>query len=259
MVAIYEQYTEEIHREFGYSATWLPNTQINLGDVGFFRRNRFDRVTSLAEMGVNAAASEPGDTSDLEYLSADQIQFSSRTGAEGNPAPGADASTTVSVLFGRAHAVVFQALASRVTAISDLNALAAALLPLVESREWQRDYAVITEVIRTGPSAVLVSSQANARADFRVRVGALAGPCTLAQAAANLSMVSTSGVAVKVLAPVGLTPMFRACAFRSRWRKTPRLTYRGDMGTPDHAETTDLTGLDFGPLGYADALPPIRA
>lgn len=259
MVAIYEQYTEEIHREFGYSATWLPNTQVRLGDVGFFRRDRFDRVTSLSEMGVVAAIGQPGAPSDLEYLSAGHIKFSSRTDADANPTPVTDASTTVSVLFGRAHSVVFQALASRVTAIHDLAALTAALLPLVQSGKWQRDYAVITEVVQTGPCAVLVSSQANARADFRVRVSALAGPCTLAQAATNLGMLSTSGVAVKVLAPDGLTPMFRACALRSRLRRAPRLTYRGGDDSPGSAVTTDLEGLELGPLGYADALPPATA
>jgi hypothetical protein len=255
MVAIYEQYTEEIHREFGYSATWLPNTKLSLGDVGFFRRNRFDRVTSLSEMGVSTAVGEPGEPSDLEYSSADQIQFSWHADAEGNPASATGASTTISVLFSRAHAVVFQALASRVVAIGDLAALAAALLPLGEGGIWQRDYAVITELVRTGPSAVLVSSQANARADFRVRADALAGPCTLAQAAANLSMISASGVAVKALAPGGLTPMFRACAFRSRLRKKPRLEYRGENDAPDHVKATDLRALEFGPLSYADALP----
>jgi hypothetical protein len=257
MAAIYEQYTEEIHREFGYSATWLPNTPVSVGDVGYFHRDRFQRATSLREMGVNIEVSPLGEPGDLEYLSANQVQVSWRTDAAGGPAaPVAEASAVISVVFRRAHAVVFQALGSRVRTIRDQPALAAKLLPLVDSGRWQPDYAVITEVVQTGPSAVLVSSQANARADFRVRAGTLTGPCALAQAGANLGVMSTSGLSVKILAPKGLTPLFRACAFRSRFRKPPRLTYRGGIEElPEGASVA--RGLDFGPLGYEDALPPM--
>ncbi len=257
MAAIYEQYTEEMHREFGYSATWLPNTRLSIGDVGFFHRDRFQRVTSLREMGVTAAVGPPGDPSDLEYLSANQVQLSWRADAGVSSLPAAEASTTISVIFGRAHAVVFQALNGRVRAIGDLAALQAQLRPLLDSGKWQHDYAVITEVIQTGPAAVLVSSQANARADFRVRAGTLTGPCALAQAAANLGVLSTSGVSVKIVAPDGLTPLFRACAFRSRFRKPPQLTYRGsDQESPGAAPSA--SGLEFGPLSYADTLPAAR-
>lgn len=255
MAAMYEQYTEEMHREFGYSATWLPNTQLSIGDVGFFHRDRFQRVTSLREMGITIAVGPTGEPSDLEYLSANQVQLSWRTDAGASTMPAAEAATTISVVFGRAHAVVFQALACRVRAIRDLPGLTAQLHALVDSGKWQRDYAVITEVIQTGPSAVLVSSQANARADFRVRAGALTGPCALAQAAANLGVLSTSGVSVKVVAPKGLTPLFRACAFRSRFRKPPQLAYRGG-GEEITDAAPSARGLEFGPLGYADALPP---
>ena len=263
MTTSYEQYTEEMRREFGYSATWLPNAPLRIGDVGFFRRDRFERVTSLRAMGVAVPLSPPGESSDLEYLSAGHVELSWRTDAGVGSldqiigtAPTADASTTVSVLFGRAHAVVFQALASRVQAVRDLTELASQLRPLVESGKWQRDFAVITEVIQTGPSAVLVSSQANARADFRVKTSALAGPCVLARASANLGIVSASGVSVKIAAPNGLTPLFRACAFRSRLRRPPKLTYRGDSEAGSGDDSPRAAELDFGPLDYADALPP---
>lgn len=255
MAAIYEQYTEEMHREFGYSATWLPNTRLSIGDVGFFHRDRFQRVTSLREMGMTAAAGSPGEPSDLEYLSANQVQLSWRTDAGVSAMSAAEAATTISVAFGRAHAVFFQALASRVRAIRDLPALAAQLRALVDNGKWQRDYAVITEVIQTGPSVVLVSSQANARADFRVRAADLTGSCALAQAAGNLGVLSTSGVSVKVVASEGLTPLFRACAFRSQFRKPPQLAYRGGGEEITNAAPS-TRGFEFGPLGYADALPP---
>jgi hypothetical protein len=256
MATIYEQYTEEMQREFGYSAAWLPNTRINIGDVGFFRRDRFQQVTSLREMGTTFAVGPLGEPSDLEYISANQVQLSWKTNAGVSGTFAANAGSTISVEFGRAHAVVFQAIASRVRAMRDLPALAAQLHAFVENGKWHREYAVVTEVIQTGPCAVLVSNQANARADFRVRAGALTGPCALAQAATNLGVLSTSGVSVKIVAPEGLTPLFRVCAFRSRFHKPPQLTYRGSQEEDTNA-VLSARGLEFGPLGYEDALPPV--
>jgi hypothetical protein len=50
--AIHEQYSEELRSEFDYLSTWLPNSHIELGDVGRLHRDRFERLTSLAELGI---------------------------------------------------------------------------------------------------------------------------------------------------------------------------------------------------------------
>lgn len=249
MGAIYEQYTEEMHREFGYSATWLPNVQLRLGDVGLFRRDRFERVTSLPELGVAFDISEIGDPSDLEYSSAGQVEISYRGGlGVATPAIG-DGHGTISVRFLRAHAILFQALGCRVRAVSDLAKLGSILATLMDNGTWRPEHAVITEIVETKSAAVLVSNQANARVDFRVDAVGPAGPLALAYAAGHPKIAAASGIAVRVIAPDGLTPLFRAAAFKSRIRRSKGLTYRG--GSPA-AGPPARNDLDFAALSYAD-------
>ncbi len=52
MGAVYQQYTEELHDKFGYLATWLPGTKLKLGDVGILKRDRFEFVTTLNDLGL---------------------------------------------------------------------------------------------------------------------------------------------------------------------------------------------------------------
>lgn len=228
MVAIYEQYTGEMREQFGYLATWLPSAPLALGDVGLLHRDRFQRVTSLQDLGVNfkpTPAKRPGY---LEYLSAGQVDVQWGVHADA-AAPGSAmvGRAAVTVTFARAHATLFQASGCQVISINDLVALETSLKALAEEGRWRRDYTVISEVVRTGATTIIVSSQAGARVDFRTRATGMAGPLTLANAAGDLHVAGESGIGFKAVAPDGLTPLFGACALRPRLRRTPRLVFRG--------------------------------
>jgi hypothetical protein len=154
----------------------------------------------------------------------------------------------VTVVFGRAHATLFQAGDCQVVVITDLVALEAALRRLAGEGRWQRGYTVVTEVVRSGATTIIVSSQAGARVDFRIRAGGSAGPLTLADAAGELAVTGESGIGFKSVAPEGLTPLFAACGLQSRLRQTPKLVFRGDEHDPagrDLASDGQLISVDY--------------
>ena len=274
MPRVYEQYTEELHREFGYLAAWLPNSKIELGDVGTLHRDRFERLTSLRDLGVAFTTSTSPSLRELDYASAGQVDVrfgglavadpphpgrSDAMIAEGmglnadttrdsdlDPRPTAAVATSpalgsmVTVQFHRAYSVFLEAVDVEIRAVADHAALEAALRRLVQNDSWRREYCVITEVVLTGSAVILVSSQAGGRVDFSASAHVQGGPLALARAAAGLKLLSTSGVAVKLVAPEGLTPLFRASRLRRRRGGGPRLVYR-DADSPSMAQTADIS------------------
>lgn len=226
MAAIHEQYTDEMHRQFGYFACWLPNTRLELGDVGVLSRDRFDKVTSLALLGVLFSSVTNGQPVDLEYSSAGQVEVS--VSGDGRITP--DPLVTLSVTFNRENATLFQAAECRVETVQDLSSLNEKLRQLSDSGIWRKEYVVVTELVRTGPAAILVSNQKGARVDFHLDAPApITGALALAKASASMSTMSASGLAVKIIAPDGVTPLYRAVRLRRRFGGAPKLVYRDDQ------------------------------
>src|SRR5688572_22235598 len=109
MPAPYERYTEELHDQYGYLATWLPNLKLKLGDVGRLKRDRFEFVTDLNHLGISFETREAGESANYDYVSADgagvEFQASGETAGIGTAL--GQSRATAAVSFKRANAVVF--------------------------------------------------------------------------------------------------------------------------------------------------------
>ena len=55
MVNVSDNYVNLLYQRYKYFATWLPNTNVQLGDVGIIEGKYFKRKTSLKLLGVNFA------------------------------------------------------------------------------------------------------------------------------------------------------------------------------------------------------------
>lgn len=245
MPAIYEQYSEELRSEFDYLSTWLPNTHIELGDVGQLRRDRFDRLTSLADLGVRFEVRDRERGVDLDYSSAASVGVSVKAGADA-----VVASALITVSFSRDHGMVFQARSCQVTEIVDRNALGARVVEMAQAGQWPANQVVVTEVISTGPAVVLVSQQRDASIDLAADAIGVAGPLPLASASAGLKVISARNIGVKVIAPEGLTPLFRASGLRRRLFGGESFGSRGWDSTPNRSAAE--APLVFSELTYED-------
>ncbi|MFI1652001.1 hypothetical protein ACH4XT_34445 [Streptomyces avidinii] len=225
MTSIPERYTREIHTKYGYLACWLPSTRLALGDVGLLSEHGFRKVSTLDEMGIAFTRGAESKIVDLDYSSADCVAVAADTRLEVAPA---GLATRLSITFDEGGATFFQASDCVQESMADLLALQAALRERYRSGAWRREYVVVTEVVRTGPTAILVSEQQGARIDLRVSAGAMGGPLAVAGALGRYTVTSRSGIAASVLAPEGATPLFRAAQLRRRLVGQPELVFRSD-------------------------------
>ncbi|MFJ9539868.1 hypothetical protein ACIRPX_21720 [Streptomyces sp. NPDC101225] len=241
MTSIPELYTREMHTKYEYLACWLPSTRLAVGDVGLVARHRFRKLTTLSELGIPFTREADSPISDLNYSSTDYVAVTSdaRPGASTS-----DAVSHLSISFARSGATLFQASGCVLETIGNLPALEAALRTAHEDGTWRLKYVVVTEVVRTGPTAVLVAEHRGAQLDLQVSTGGLTGLLPVADATAKCQVTNRLGIAADVLAPTGATPLFNAVQLRKRLLGQYELVFRSDDDDDGVSGDDDSQGAD---------------
>ncbi|MFF2554841.1 hypothetical protein ACFVUS_27825 [Nocardia sp. NPDC058058] len=224
MDAVYEQYAREMHDRYGYFAIWLPSSRVALGDVGVFVDDRFEKITTLAALGIPFFTEPAGHVTHLDYSSAKAVQVST----EGSAALGDTSTAALTISFGRKGATFFQAAQSREEKLANLHLLEAELRRLHQLKRWSLDHLVVNTVLHTGPTVIFVSNERDAQVALDVRADLLGSPIPIAQASGQLSITRRSGLAANVVAPDGLTPLFRAVQMKKRLGRDVSIQFRGD-------------------------------
>jgi hypothetical protein len=224
-------YTKALRERFGYSATWVPNTRVELGDVGLLQGNVYERVGSLDDFGLSFTTRESRARGVFEFTSSGSVTFGVKASGEpGTPLSAlavADAGLTVD--FTSAESTVFQAAGCTVIEINDQHRVGEQLLELHEEGRWPDGYVIITEVIRAERATVLVASTSGARMEFTANVDVRLGPLSLVDAHAGLALVRSQGMGLQIVAEGELTPLFRAKGIRKRFLRGSEFRTRGPL------------------------------
>jgi hypothetical protein len=220
--------------------------------VGVLRRDRFDYVTSLTNLGIPFKTRDVSEAADYEYTSRGdaQIQFHTAANTAAIGAVIGNANPKASVLFKRANAVLFLAKGCTTTTIDQQDRLGQQILGLYEAELWPKDHVVITELVTAGSATILVSASEGAKADFSADVAIAPQGISLADASAGLQIANSYGVATQILASRQLTPLFRASGVRRNWFSGRRFEPRA--GEASEQQRQGISSPHFVDLDYAD-------
>jgi len=245
-MALHSRYTEGVHEELDYLATWLPTVQLAPGDVCTLEDLQLQKVATLGEFGVTFEVESAPVETDIEYSSADEVSLQVKAAGQAPIAGSAlsidDAGLTVR--FARAGAVLLRLSGCTSRQISNLHAVGQQVLALHRDDKWPKGYAVITEVVEAGASTILISQGDDASLDLVAKGGVGAGPVSLASLDAGVQVKREARIGAKFIAAPGLTPLARAAGVRPRLLRPDEFRMRGG---PERGEPTD----DFVPVGYA--------
>jgi hypothetical protein len=245
MTAAYRQYTEEMHRRFGYLATWLPNSKVELGDVGLLRRDRFERITDLERLGIPFTSGGIGNPADYEYMSADSVEAAFKSDTKLSvPQVGVTPEAVLAITFGRANAVVFVAHGCTTETIEDLDEVGRRILSMDRNGKWERDHVVVTELVRAASATILISSGAQASAELAVRARGGISTLSLGEAAADVRLISSSGIGTKIIAAMEVSPLFRASGVQTRLLRGKRFETKGRKALA--RGVADFVEVDYG-------------
>ena len=134
-------YQQEIHRNLGFFATWLPGEMLAPGDVGYLEGVRFRRMASLAELQLPCVAAPRGAPQEIRCMSTAGITLGA--GGRAKASQIVKAKGSIRINFSRKGAFLLHAMNVRDTTLNDRMALANAILAAYQAGQWQIDWLLI--------------------------------------------------------------------------------------------------------------------
>jgi len=252
-----DQYIKEMHKRFGYLATWIPTVILRLGDVGFIRGHEYTRVTTLKEEKIDFDTRSDKNASDLQYLSSDSvsIQVKGKSDLPGTIATLGEATAGITIEFQRANAILFQASGCHSSTILNQDKLARQILERYEKGDWPSEYFIITEIVKAESATIFISSGAGGRVELIAQGNVGIDQFKLADLDAGLNVARSSNISTTVVAQASLTPLFKAYGIKRRLLRKPVFRRRGEANTTisSPARPND-SGITFEELSLQDIL-----
>lgn len=211
-----ERYTRELKENLNYTATWLPNLKLALGDVGLLSKHEFIYRTNLDKLKIPFEASKRGAKASYSHTSSNavtrDIKLAGQAPLLGSTLADADAGITFS--FGGQQGIVFLASECTIRVIADQEPLKQAILDAFRSGRWERDYVVVTELVEAGATTIIVAQGTSGRYELKAKAG-LVPTFDGMNVQGNFALVHDAEIGFHCLAERGMTPLFRCLGVRT--------------------------------------------
>ena len=212
-----QNYVKEIKKSLGYFATWLPGTPLELGDIGVFRNNIFTKIGNVRDEGIEFSIEPDYSAADIEHHSTGAVSITTKaSGKTISDSNLGKVDAGISVEFSKENAVVFKANKTTSPCIENQIELGKKIIKLYKAGKWDKDWAVVTELVHAESSTILISSSKNGKIDLRANGELSQKQMDIASAEAQFEMVFSKDMSTKIIAQEGLTPLFKVSKVKSR-------------------------------------------
>jgi len=240
-----KKYTREIKQQFGYLATWLPSTPIDLGDIGILKNNQFTKISNLSDLGIRFEIKRDETKSDIEHSSKGAVSITTK--ASGTVAPQGstlgEVDAGITVEFSKENAILFKANGTTSPSISDQIALGKTIIELYKEGKWEKDWAVITEKVDAESATILIASSSNGKIEMKAKGEIKAAKLDIADAALAFEMIFSKDLSTKIICEESLTPLFKASKVHSNLFMSANFKMNNiqamDLMTPEKAKSND--------------------
>jgi hypothetical protein len=232
VTVINTQYAREMHQQFGYFTTWLPNLKLELGAIGEVRDQMFEPVSSLGLQGIPFDVIKDRQPIDITYTSSDSVSIEARLSGDGSTELGPEARGRIIVAFKHANAVAFQAAGCVGSHIADVTALGQEILARFKRGIWSPAHVVVTDLIAVENATILISNGQNAHIEVGIKTNLVPDAFALASADVKATVIRSVGIGTRIIGEKGLTPLFRAAGIKRRAFRDSSFTrrQRDDVG-----------------------------
>lgn len=221
-------YTDELHDKFNYLAIWYPSIKLSLGDIGYFNNKKI--FVPIGKIDGNAVDLTPvisDDPTDFSHHSKHGFEYDVKLKNKTSPLVShiLEADAGVGMKFKREGAMFFQLDEVTHERIGDQIALARELLRLANADEWDKEWVVVTEVLRAKKFVVLVSETGAGEAELTAKADLSALGLKALTAEGGLSVVHSDGLDTQITTPAdsaNMTPLFRAIRVKRKFFVGPK-------------------------------------
>jgi hypothetical protein len=234
-------YQQEMHKNVGYFANWLPGNALSLGDVGVWEGGRFQKLTTLKNLGIPSALGASGNPQTLDYTSTSDTSVNTNVGA----AVAGVAKADITVKFSRQGAFLFQAIGVQGVDLANRNETAMGMLDALERTTWKKEWMVIDSLYEAASATIIVSEDTSSELVLSTSSALPIGSLGLADPRLGLTVSSKRGKIVHVIAGSGLHPLYTCMKIKSSLFGGPAVSpVRGLQGGVSAAQSLARPGLN---------------
>jgi len=217
-MSVVKQYTKEIYKKFGYYATWLPGKKIKIGDVGKLNGKVFERETNLKNLGIDFKVVYDKNKISLDYKSEGSVNISPKISGQvpvaGSKLTNLDAGITLN--FAKEKSVAFVAQGVLLHQINDLIPVKKEVLKRFATKEWEKDWVIISELAVADSATILISSKGSTTIDIKAKTDIGLDKLQLANTDAGLQLMNSMGLETNIIAEAELTPLFKVVGLKGK-------------------------------------------
>jgi hypothetical protein len=206
-------------------ANWEPAQPIELGDYGLLLGHAFQKLGNVSQRGIKIGEIIKDDVGDQKiFASGTNTNVSFHSAGTAPVGAVADAKARVDISFGSEGSVFFNAAECSYSMIADKTALGEAVMQAFDAnddRKWQREWAVVTDLVRSKSTTVAIATGTNAKVSLEA-AGNIQ-QIDLAKAEIGLSLGTCTNVGYQVIAKAGLVPLIGLSQIQTKfWDWNPK-------------------------------------
>jgi triacylglycerol lipase len=248
-------FAKKIRREItGLHANFPPSRTLELGDYGRIEDDVFQRQGNVRQLGINFGVVPGGSPTNFEFSSDDAVEIEFILKGEVRPGGVPAARAGLEIRFSREEAFFFSAAGCVIDQIENQVAVGQELVRRLREGEWEADYYVVTNLVRSKSTTLVASASKNSEIKLEAKSDAIQ-EIDLADASIGLRRKSKRNTSFEMITESGHMPLMQL----SRLRGIRRDEFR--VSAVAMESTGSTLPFSFGPEGaVAQALPsPVAA
>ncbi len=230
---------------------WLPDKPVELGDYGILHDRAFMQIGNVRQLGITFQPRKDSAGDQIIFSSKGSARVTLKPAGSGPVAGGANVKASLQIDFSSEDSVFFNAAGCAYNMIQDKAGLGKDIMKRFENRTWDRQWAVVTDIVQAGATTIAASGGHSSSIVFEADGNV--PQINLADASVSLSVASCSNVALQIAARKGLSPLIGLSRIQHVFlffgsQFTPAFSCFGNSGlssriedagnpaTPEHAE-----------------------
>ena len=207
MSSLAAEYCTQIKDNFKkFFAAFPPNDPLELGDFGILNSDIPTRLGNIKKFGITFTPRHGiAEASLVDFTSKGSVEVEFSAAVEASPGT-VPIKAGLEIKFSRENSVFFNAAKCTIDAIEDQVALGEQILKLHEAGSWDKNYVVVTSLMKAASTTIVVSSTSNSSIKFEASTPGVK-EIDLADASLKLSIKRFKDVALKIPTSGGLTPL----------------------------------------------------
>jgi hypothetical protein len=210
MIGVAEVYAKEINQNFKkLFANWEPSYPVNLGDYGTIDDKLFSPLGNILDFGISFDICEDTVKSHKQFSPQGSVVMSFHAKGSVQMNGVLNVNPCLELSFNKENTVFFNAAGCEYHCIKNKLNLGSELKRLLSQNQWNKNWVVVTDVIKAGSTTIVVAGSDASKAIIEATVSV--EPIDLADSSIGFRLLNASSINYQVVSKPGIIPLIGLC------------------------------------------------